>query len=156
LPPDPLVRPVRAHRTSPCVAGAPPPSTLGILVSPSLLRDSSASSRGEQPLCTPISLFIALVFARLLAGVDLCCHETIPSCSAPSGASALALCPWSCSLDCPKCAEFFPKYLKPCRGCSHRLQRDPAVRSSGTAAPRTRHPDHSGRWILDIHPRSGG
>jgi hypothetical protein len=50
--------------------------------------------------------------------------------------------------------ESFPKSLEPCRGCSPRLQRDPAARSSGTAAPRTHHPYRAGQWISDVHPRS--
>jgi hypothetical protein len=39
-------------------------------VSLPLLWGSSVSSRDEQPPHAPISLFIALVFAQLLAGVD--------------------------------------------------------------------------------------
>jgi hypothetical protein len=52
-------------------------------------------------LPAPYFLFIALIIARLLAGVDSRRRGTTPLRSAPSGASALALCPRSCLLDCP-------------------------------------------------------
>jgi hypothetical protein len=61
--PNPLVRQVRAHRSSPRAVEAPPPSTRGVPPSSPLTRCSSVSSRGEQPACAPISLFTALVFA---------------------------------------------------------------------------------------------
>jgi hypothetical protein len=120
-------------------------------VSPPLLRDSSVSSQGEQPPLAPISLFIALVFARLLAEVDSHHRGTIPPCSASSGASALALCPQSCSLDCPECVRVLP--LVP-RALSWPFPSSPA--RSRREVERRRHPDHAGQWISDVHPRSSG
>jgi hypothetical protein len=52
--------------------------------------------------------------------------------------------------------ESFPKSLEPCRGRSPHLRQDLAARSSGAAAHRTGHPDRAGRWISDVHSRSGG
>jgi hypothetical protein len=95
----PLVRPVRAHRSSPRAVGALPPSTQGVPVSPPFPRCSSVSSRGEQPPCAPVSLFTTLVFTRLLAGVGPRHRWATPPCSAPSMAPAPALCPQS-SLPC--------------------------------------------------------
>jgi hypothetical protein len=91
--PTPLVRPVRAHRSPPRAAGAPPPSTQGVPASPLLPRCSRVSSRGEQPPCASISLFIARVFARLLVGVGSRRRWATPPCSVPYGAPAPALCP---------------------------------------------------------------
>jgi hypothetical protein len=59
--PNPSGPPIRAHRSSSYVAGAPPPSPRGVPAPPPLPRDSSVSSRGEQSPRAPISLFIALV-----------------------------------------------------------------------------------------------
>jgi hypothetical protein len=121
-----------------------------------LLRCSSVFSRGEQPPRAPISLFITLVFTRLLAGVDLRRHWATPLRSAPSGAPRQR-CAHSrvrnVALNAP---ESFPKSLEPCRGRSPRLRRDLAARSSGAAALKTGRPNHAGRWISDIQPRSGG
>jgi hypothetical protein len=90
-PGHPSVRPLplcfarSAHWSSPRGVRAPPLSIRGVPASPSLPRCSSVSSRGEQPPCAPISLFTALVFARLLAGVGLLHRWATPPCSAPSG-----------------------------------------------------------------------
>jgi hypothetical protein len=142
--PTPLVRPVRAHRSSPRAVGAPPPSTRGVPASPLLPRCSSVSSRGEQPPCDPISLITALVFARLLAGVGPHRRWATPPCFAPFGATAPALCPQSSLPCCPDVPEYFPKSLEPRRGRPPRLRRDLTTRSSGATAPKT------GRWPLDL------
>jgi hypothetical protein len=92
-----LVRLVRAHRSSPRAVGAPSPSTRGVPASPLLTRCSTVSSRGEQPPCTAISLFTALVFARLLAKVRPRRRWVTPLCSTPSGDPATTLCPRSSS-----------------------------------------------------------
>jgi hypothetical protein len=64
-----LMRLVHAHRSSPCVVGAPPPSPCRALAPPPLLRDASASARGEQP-ARALNLAIAALFsARLFARV---------------------------------------------------------------------------------------
>jgi hypothetical protein len=109
FPPTPLVCPVRAHQSSPRVTGAPPPSTRGVPASPPLLRCSSVSSRGEQTPCAHISLFIALFFARFIAGVDSHRRWATPPRSAPSGAPVPALCPRSCSPCRPEHARVLPQ-----------------------------------------------
>jgi hypothetical protein len=65
----PLLRLARAHRSSPCAVRAPPTLPRWALAPPSLLRDASASARGEQP-ARALNLVIAALFsARLFAGV---------------------------------------------------------------------------------------
>jgi hypothetical protein len=68
--PASLFRLVHTHLRSPCAAKAPPLLTQGIPVSPSLLKHSRVSSRGEQlphALNFPCT---ALSSARLLAGAS--------------------------------------------------------------------------------------
>jgi hypothetical protein len=102
------------------------------------------SSRGEQPPCASISLFIALVFARLLIGVGPRRRWATPPCSVPYGAPAPALCPRFSSPCRPERARVFPQAPRAPPWSSPRLMRDLAVRSSDTTIPKT------GRRSLDL------
>jgi hypothetical protein len=65
----PMLHPVRAHRSNLRAVGALPPSPHRALVPPSLLRDASASARGEQPVCALNLAIVAMFSAQLFAGV---------------------------------------------------------------------------------------
>jgi hypothetical protein len=140
---------------SPC-SQSPPPLTQGILASPSLPRCSRVSSCGEQPPCAPISPFVALVFARLPVGANPHRRWAIPPRSAPFGAPAPALCPQLSPPCRPKCARVFSQSPSALSWLCPRLRRDLTVETSGAATLKTDRPDHAGRWIPDVHPRSGG
>jgi hypothetical protein len=106
----------------------PPPSTRGVPASPSLLRDSNVSFRGEQPPRAPI-------FYLLPWSSRDCSPKQIRAAVGPSRCVLRPLVPprWRCAHGCVRqiavnAPEPFPKYLEPWRGRSPRLRRDPAVR----------------------------
>jgi hypothetical protein len=65
---------------------SPPPSPRQALAPPSLLRDASASARGEQPARALNLAITALFSARLFAGVAPRRRWPASPCAAPSGA----------------------------------------------------------------------
>jgi hypothetical protein len=85
----------------------------------------------------PISLFTALVFARLLDGVGPRRRWATPPCSAPSGAPAPVLCPRSSSPCRLERARVFSQAPRTPSWLSPRLWRDLAARSSDATAPKT-------------------
>jgi hypothetical protein len=103
-----------------------------------------------------ISPFVALFFARLLVGASPRRRRATPPRSAPCGAPVPALCPRLSSQCHPECARVLPQSLRPLSWLCPCLQRDLAVETSGAAAIRTGRPNRVGRWISDVHSRSGG
>jgi hypothetical protein len=69
---------------------------------------------------------------------------------------ALALCPRLSPPCHPECARVLLQSPRALPWSCPRLRRDLAAGTSGTAALRTGRPDRAGRWIPDVHPRSGG
>jgi hypothetical protein len=121
-----------------------------------LLRCSSVSYRGEQPPRAPY-------FFAYCPGLRAIARGSRSAAIGPPHRVLRPLVPprrrcahghvRHVALNAP---ESFPMSLEPCRGCSPRLRRDLAARSSTAAALRTDQPDRTGRWISDVHPRSDG
>jgi hypothetical protein len=74
----------------------------------------------------------------------------------PSGAPAPELCPWLSPPCHPECARVLLQSPRALSWSCSRLRRDLAAGTSGAAALRIGRPDRAGRWIPDVHPRSGG
>jgi hypothetical protein len=130
-----LFRPVRAHQSDSCAAGAPPPSPCRILVPAPLLRDPNASPQGEQPVCTLNLVVTALLLARLLAGAVS--HHRWPAspCAVPFGVPRRReghgrVC--QTALNTP---ELAPKPQEPRRGQPPRLRRALTAGPSGATTP---------------------
>jgi hypothetical protein len=111
-----LFRPVRAHQSDSCAAGAPPPEPRRILVPPPLLRDPSASPQGEQ-LARALNLVVtALLLMRLLAGAVPRRRWPASPCAVPFGVLRRREGHgrvYQTALNTP---ELDPKPLEPCRG----------------------------------------
>jgi hypothetical protein len=131
-----LLRPIRAHRSSFCAAGAPPPSTRGSIAPPPFSKRLGVHTRGEHPSHAFISPSNAPAPAQLLTRDSCVAAEPFPLRSAFSGAPVPVLRHGRVRRVALNVSNPFPKPPEPRHGQPSRLRRTLAAGPSGATAPK--------------------